>query len=134
MREPTRAEIEEELEDPSILEDMKHLHYMISLDKPRTDNNEDLHSVISKTEQDLQKLLEDFRTELKDLIKTFPDREQKILLMYYGVDYSRAYTLNEIGEELDLTRERIRQIKEHVLDKLREKHDTVKLKDYNGLY
>lgn len=134
MRDPTREELEEELDDPTILDDLKHLHYMISLDKPRTDNNEDLHSVISKTEKDLDKLLEDFRVELKDLIKHFPDREQTILLMYYGIDHPRPYTLNEIGEELGLTRERIRQIKEHVLKKLREKRDTEKLKEYDGIH
>lgn len=134
MREPTLTELEQELDDPSILDDLKHIHYMVSLDKPRTEDNDNLHQVIHDPEKDLQKILENFRVDLEELIKTFPKREQEILLMYYGIGHVRPYTLNEIGVDLGLTRERIRQIKEHVLEKLREKHGSKKLKQYYGLY
>ena len=133
MRDPTLDELREELDDPTILDDLKHLHFMISLDKPRTENDETLHSVIHDPEKDLKKVLENFREELKQQIKTFPEREQEILLMYYGIGHIRPYTLNEIGVDLGLTRERIRQIKEHALDKLREKHGSEKLREYYGI-
>ena len=46
------------------------------------------------------------------------EREEKVLRMYYGINYSREFTLDEIGKELKLTRERVRQIKNKSLRKL----------------
>jgi RNA polymerase primary sigma factor len=50
--------------------------------------------------------------------------------MYYGIGYRRTYNLREIGNELDLTRERIRQIKEKSLEKIRNKKEGETLLDY----
>jgi RNA polymerase primary sigma factor len=132
MRPPTLQEIEEELDDPNIINDLQHMHFMISLDEPRTDNNETLHSVIFEPEHDLEIILDNFQTDIKELIRTFPKREQDILLMYYGIGHVRDYTLHEIGVDLGLTRERIRQIKEYVIRKLKEKRDTKILKQYRS--
>ena len=63
-------------------------------------------------------------------IKNFPKREKKILCMYYGINYPRTYNLREIGLELDLTRERIRQIKDQSINKLREKPEGKRLIEY----
>ncbi len=54
-------------------------------------------------------------------------REKKVIMMYYGLDYDREYTLEELGEELDLTKERIRQIKKKTLKKLYAYPDLKKL-------
>lgn len=136
LRDPTINELEEELKRRG-LEDMigdaKNIYTMVSLDQPRTENDETLHSVIYDDSDDLELILDNFEYDVQDLIKTFPKREQEIFLMYYGVGYIRSYTLKEIGIDLGLTRERIRQIKKHVIEKLREKKDTNILKEYHEI-
>lgn len=131
-REPTTQEIKAELDDPSLADDMQHLHSMIRLDVPRTETGDaDLHEVLHKEEEmDPAEFSRKFARDLEDIIKVFPEREQRIIRMYYGIGYMRSYTLREIGDDLDLTRERIRQIKEHVLSKIRKKSDGQKLLDY----
>ncbi len=62
------------------------------------------------------------KAELSDVIdrvlSQMSEREEKVLRMYYGINYSREFTLDEIGKELKLTRERVRQIKNKSLRKL----------------
>lgn len=131
-REPTTEEIKAELEDPSLADDMQHLHSIIRLDVPRTETGDaDLHEVLQREQYvDPEELSRKFKRDLQDIIRVFPEREQKIIRMYYGIGFMRSYTLREIGDDLDLTRERIRQIKEHVLSKIRKKSDGDKLLDY----
>lgn len=62
---------------------------------------------------------ESLKGEIQRVLKTLSPREQKIIRMYFGIDYGRPYTLEEIGENLKLTRERVRQIKERSLTRLR---------------
>jgi len=57
--------------------------------------------------------------KIVDLLKTLPERQQMIIRLYYGIGKDTCYTLAEIGEQLNLTRERIRQIKETALSKLK---------------
>jgi RNA polymerase primary sigma factor len=52
------------------------------------------------------------REAIKNALKQLPERECKILTMYYGFEGEHTYTLEDIGEDLKLTRERVRQIKE----------------------
>ena len=56
--------------------------------------------------------------EIQKMLESLNEREQEILMLYYGIGYDRAYTLDEIGERLELTRERVRQIKELTLNRL----------------
>jgi len=131
LREPTLSELQDYIEDPSLKDDVHHLHTIISLDVPRTEMGEaDLHEVLAGDDENLEKKLEEFREEFLDVISNFPKREKKILCMYYGIRYTRTYNLREIGLELDLTRERIRQIKDQSLNKLREKPEGKKLIEY----
>lgn len=131
-RDPTTQEIKDALDDPSLADDMQHLHSMIRLDVPRTETGDaDLHEVLKRDQfVDPEELSQKFQRDLDEIIKVFPPREQKIIRMYYGIGFMRSYTLREIGDDLDLTRERIRQIKEHVLSKIRKKSDGEKLLDY----
>ena len=61
-------------------------------------------------------------------MSTLTDREQKVLRLRFGLDDGRARTLEEVGKEFNVTRERIRQIEAKALRKLR--HRSRKLKDY----
>jgi RNA polymerase primary sigma factor len=68
---------------------------------------------------------------LKEIIKELPPRDQKILRLYFGLDDGKPRTLEEIGKELGISRERVRQLKARALRTLREKHERV-LKDFLG--
>jgi len=66
----------------------------------------------------------ELRNVVEGLLNNLPQSEQKVLRMYYGINYSREFTLDEIGKELQLTRERIRQIKNKALKKLLKSKDS----------
>ena len=70
------------------------------------------------------------REQLKDVLSTLTDREQKVLRLRFGLDDGRARTLEEVGKEFNVTRERIRQIEAKALRKLRHPSRSRKLKDY----
>lgn len=53
------------------------------------------------------------------VLNSLTERESKVVQLYYGINHERAYTLEEIGDMFGLTRERIRQVKEKALTKLR---------------
>lgn len=131
LREPSLRELEESIDDPVLRQDVHHLHTIIRLDVPRTDTGDaDLHEVLEKKENNLEERMEAFTLEFLDVIKNFPKREQKIICMYHGIGYPRTYNLREIGSELGLTRERIRQIKEQTLEKIKKKPEGKKLVEY----
>ena len=67
------------------------------------------------------------KEQLEDVLSTLTDREQKVLRLRFGLDDGRARTLEEVGKEFNVTRERIRQIEAKALRKLRHSR---KLKDY----
>ncbi|BBF45302.1 RNA polymerase sigma factor RpoD [Lachnospiraceae bacterium KM106-2] len=68
--------------------------------------------------------------QLVDVLSTLTDREQKVLRLRFGLDDGRARTLEEVGKEFNVTRERIRQIEAKALRKLRHPSRSRKLKDY----
>ena len=68
-------------------------------------------------DEELQEEL--MRTEVRRAVSTLTDRESEVLNLYYGLNSDRAYTLEEIGVRYGLTRERIRQIKQKAINKLR---------------
>jgi len=70
------------------------------------------------------------REQLSNVLHTLTDREQKVLRLRFGLDDGRARTLEEVGKEFDVTRERIRQIEAKALRKLRHPSRSKKLKDY----
>ena len=70
------------------------------------------------------------RDQLNEVLSTLTEREQKVLRLRFGMDDGRARTLEEVGKEFQVTRERIRQIEEKALRKLKHPSRRRKLKDY----
>ena len=70
------------------------------------------------------------REQLKEVMSSLTEREQKVLRLRFGLDDGRSRTLEEVGKEFDVTRERIRQIEAKALRKLRHPSRSRKLKDY----
>lgn len=70
------------------------------------------------------------KEQLEDVLGTLTEREQKVLRLRFGLDDGRARTLEEVGKEFNVTRERIRQIEAKALRKLRHPSRSKKLKDY----
>lgn len=131
-REPSQIELEEEVNDPVLIEDAAFLYTVIGLDETHTDNDGTLKNVLpaDPTYNDLRDREDAFRLELNIVLEDFTEREKKILHMYYGIGHVRAYTLKEIGIDMGLTRERIRQIKEKILERLKRKHRSEPLRPY----
>ena len=70
------------------------------------------------------------KEQLSEIIATLTDREQKIIRLRFGIGGGRPHTLEEVGAEFDVTRERIRQIEANALSKLRKNKETKKLHEY----
>ena len=70
------------------------------------------------------------KEQLIEVLDTLTEREQKVLRLRFGLDDGRARTLEEVGKEFSVTRERIRQIEAKALRKLRHPSRSKKLKDY----
>ena len=102
----------------------RFLHY-VSLD---TQSKPGVRQVPSTEGQ--WKLLNLLKEQLEDVLSTLTDREQKVLRLRFGLDDGRARTLEEVGKEFNVTRERIRQIEAKALRKLRHPSRSRKLKDY----
>ena len=70
------------------------------------------------------------KEQLGEVLDTLTERERKVLRLRFGMDDGRARTLEEVGKEFDVTRERIRQIEAKALRKLRHPSRSRKLRDY----
>jgi len=124
-REPNADEIAEELEMPvyEVVDTLKISSRHFSLDAPMAQGEDkNLLDVIEDEHQpspDDPMVHESLRNDLKRVLGELPDREAEVIKMYFGLDGSRGFNLEEIGQEFNLTRERVRQIKEKGLRKLR---------------
>jgi RNA polymerase primary sigma factor len=107
-----------------------------SLDAPFRDGEK--NSLIDIIEDDGQRspdagLMDmSLQDEIRTALETLKERERDVIKMYFGIDREYALTLNEIGEEFNLTRERVRQIKEKAIRRLRHKSRSRKLRSYLG--
>jgi RNA polymerase primary sigma factor len=70
------------------------------------------------------------REQLMNVLDTLTDREKKVLILRFGIEDGRTRTLEEVGKEFNVTRERIRQIEAKALRKLRHPSRSKKLKDF----
>ena len=135
-REPTPEEIAEEMDMPvdRVREILKISQEPVSLETP-IGEEEDSHlgdfiqddNVPVPADAAAFTLLKE---QLVEVLSTLSDREQKVLRLRFGLDDGRARTLEEVGKEFNVTRERIRQIEAKALRKLRHPSRSRKLKDY----
>jgi RNA polymerase primary sigma factor len=79
------------------------------------------------TESASEQLLKE---QVKQILSTLTEREQKILKLRFGLEDGKSHTLEEVGQEFSVTRERIRQIEAKALAKLRKHKDTRRLHEY----
>lgn len=138
-REPTAEELAELLEEP--LEDinaiLKNNHKHISVDTPLNDTEEGtLIDVMINPNADVvdEKLVyhDSLRKEITSSLAMLTDRQKKILCYFFGLGTDHALSLEDIGEKFHLTRERVRQIKDKALTKLKASKRTKQLKYYLG--
>jgi RNA polymerase primary sigma factor len=125
QRTPTVEEIAKELKmKPSIVKNMlDNSNRPVSMDAPFQDGEEgNMYDVISSKDSiapDSFLSKESLQIEISRLLSVVTYRERDILEMYFGLNGSSQHTLEEIGQKLELTRERVRQIKEKALRKLK---------------
>lgn len=138
-REPTIDELAKELEmEPEKVEYvMKIKQDITSLDASVGRDGDDDDSVLGDfvEDEDAQSPEEAASSQLlkeqvRAILSTLSDREQKILRMRFGLDNGKSHTLEEVGQEFSVTRERIRQIEAKALAKLRKRPDAKKLHSY----
>ncbi len=138
-REPTNEEIAKELDmEPEKIDYVMRIKQDIaSLDASVGREGDDEDSVLGDFVEDEERdSPEDsaanqiLKEQLSEIIATLTDREQKIIRLRFGIGGGRPHTLEEVGAEFDVTRERIRQIEAKALSKLRKNKDTKKLHEY----
>lgn len=96
------------------------------------DSTGSLYDILVSEELDYKAKHEIINNEINDLLKCLTEQERFIIEMYYGVLCDKKYTLEEIGERFNLTRERIRQIKENGIRKLKNNINITELKELLG--
>ena len=88
---------------------------------------------MNKNYMKIKRFIRDALTdEIRQSLTTLQKRERDVIRMYFGIDMDYALTLNEIGEEFSLTRERVRQIKEKAIRRLRHRSRSKVLRTYLG--
>ncbi len=139
-REPSPAEIAVMLEisEQEVKESMKNTGRHVSMDAPLTtgdDNAGSMYDVMQADDSPSPEnglLNESLRREIERALHTLTSREADVVRLYFGLSGEHAMTLEEIGEKFDLTRERVRQIKEKAIRRLKHTSRSKILKTYLG--
>ena len=137
-RVPSAEEIAKELDMTisDVKESMKNSGRHVSMDAPLVEGEDsNLYDVLRSGESpnpDRNLLHESLRTEIERALETLTPREADVVRLYFGLGSQHAMTLEEIGETFDLTRERVRQIKEKAIRRLKHTSRSKILKTYLG--
>ena len=137
-REPTPEELSEILEmAPEMIEEaLKASSQHVSMDAPlRDEDGNNLYDVLLNKDiptPDKQLMNNSLQHEIERSLSTLGEREAEIIRYYFGLNGYRQHTLEEIGEVFGLTRERVRQIKEKAIKKLKNNYRNRLLKGYLG--
>lgn len=137
-RAPSAEEIAKELDMTinDVKESLKNSGRHVSMDAPLVEGEDsNLYDVLNSGESpnpDKTLLNESLRTEIERALETLTPREADVVRLYFGLGNQHAMTLEEIGETFDLTRERVRQIKEKAIRRLKHTSRSKILKTYLG--
>ncbi len=137
-REPTAEEIAKtlDIQPEEVKKALMSSNRHISMDAPlQQDEDGSMYEVLSNKDMPLpdRNLIDDsLRKEIERTLTTLSQREADILRFYFGLNNTPPHTLEEIGEKFDLTRERVRQIKEKAIRKLKQTSRCRNLKTYLG--
>jgi RNA polymerase primary sigma factor len=135
-REPTSEEVGSDMEITSdkVREIIKVSQEPVSLETPIGEEEDshlgdfiEDHSTLAPADAASHQLLKE---QVSDVLSSLTPREQKVLVLRFGLEDGRSRTLEEVGREFNVTRERIRQIEAKALRKLRHPSRSKKLKDY----
>ncbi len=138
QREPTIDEIASMMETkPELIEDSLNVSSVhVSMDAPLKDEEgNNLYDVMLNNDSpspDNKLINNSLKNEIERSLATLGDREAEILRYYFGLNSYQPHTLEEIGDEFGLTRERVRQIKEKAIKKLKNQYRNRLLKTYLG--
>lgn len=137
-REPNASEIAEALDitEQEVKESMKNAGRHVSMDAPLIQDEENTMYDVMKSDEvatpETQLLYESLKKEIERAISTLTQREADVIRLYFGLSGNHPMTLEEIGEKFDLTRERVRQIKEKAIRRLKHTSRSKILKSYLG--
>ena len=137
-RSPNEKEIGRQLNMTSdeVIDAMRISRRHQSLNAPFRDGDKNsLIDIIKDDNQiapDAPLMNDSLKDEIRNSLDTLKDREKMVIKMYFGIERDYALTLNEIGEEFNLTRERVRQIKEKAIRRLRHRSRSKTLRNYLG--
>jgi RNA polymerase primary sigma factor len=137
-REPNSQEIAEVLEmvPEDVKDALKTSSRTVSMDAPiSSDEDNTMYDVLQTNETpspDRNLINESLSYEIERALSTLSNRESKVLKLYFGLGMKHPFTLEEIGEELSLTRERVRQIKEKAIKRIQYTTRCRILKSYLG--
>ena len=137
-REPSIDEIAKaiELAPEDIKDALRSSGRHVSMDAPLTDGEDgDMYEVLLSKDNptpDGSLLNDSLRKEIERALSSLTEREANIIRLYFGLNGKHPYTLEEIGEEFNLTRERVRQIKEKAIKRLKHTTRSKILKTYLG--
>ena len=137
-RPPSAEEIAKELDMTveDVKQSLKNSGRHVSMDAPLIDGEDsNLYDVLRSGESpnpDKELLHDSLRTEIERALETITPREADVIRLYFGLAGQHSMTLEEIGETFDLTRERVRQIKEKAIRRLKHTSRSKILKTYLG--
>jgi len=138
-RPPSAEELAEILEVPEdkVKESMKVAGRHVSMDAPLSSSEDggtlmDVMANADSPNADKHLLAESLQKEIERSLSTLTDKEKEIIRLFFGIGMNHGLTLEEIGTKFNLTRERVRQIKEKAIRRLRHSSRNKLLKDYLG--
>jgi RNA polymerase primary sigma factor len=125
-----------ELPEDKVADTMRVSGRHVSMDAPFVQGEENtLLDVLINSDSpraDTALISESLQREIERSLSTLTDRERDVIKLFYGIGFSHEFTLEEIGDKFDLTRERVRQIKEKAIKRLKHSSRSKHLKTYLG--